>query len=317
VGIKGEAVNKARRLSAAAVASVAFVTAAAAMLAGELATPRAGAASPIIVHAARDASAGHARSTTATWAASNWSGYAETGTFASVGGSWTVPAVTAGASTTSRSGRFGRQSTTSSWYSSAWLGIDGFNDSSLIQTGTEEDFTGGAAHYSAWWEILPAAETVIAKPVSAGDAMSATIVETAATETVGATRRSKGTTEHEWSITLSDVTQHWTFTTTQAYGGAGTSAEWVMEAPEVNGSIAALADYAFPAGSAGAGDFNTATVGPTIGAPLVGAGLVYANDAGVMIQNNAQVSTPGPQDQPASQAFNALYGATAPAAPTS
>ena len=46
-------------------------------------------------------------------------------------------------------------------YSSAWIGVDGFNDNDLIQTGTEQDYYSGGAHYDAWWEILPAAETEI------------------------------------------------------------------------------------------------------------------------------------------------------------
>jgi hypothetical protein len=307
-------VKKARRLSAAAVASVAVLTASAGVLAGVLDTPGAGASVGVITHAVRDAAAGHARGTTATWAASNWSGYAETGTYTSVSGNWTVPTVTAGA-TTSQGGFF--RHTTNAWYSSTWLGIDGFNNSDLIQTGTEQDFYSGVAHYSAWWEILPASETVISKPVAAGDAMSATIAETSTTENVSTGRHGQTVAEHVWKITLADTTENWSFSIDEAYNGPGASAEWIEEAPEVNGAIATLTHYAFPAGAAAAGDFNGAQVGTAIGGALSGAGLNYANDSGVMIQNNAQVSTPGQEDQPAEQAYNALYGASAPAPPTS
>ncbi len=48
-----------------------------------------------------------------------------------------------------------------STYSSSWIGIDGFNNSNLIQTGTEQDYTSGGAQYCAWWEIFLAAETQI------------------------------------------------------------------------------------------------------------------------------------------------------------
>ena len=83
----------------------------------------------------------------AGWASSNWSGYAATGTtYSSVTAKWIVPAVTASRKAT---------------YSSDWVGIDGFNNSDLIQTGTESDYYNGSAHYAAWWEILPASETVI------------------------------------------------------------------------------------------------------------------------------------------------------------
>jgi hypothetical protein len=260
-----------------------------------------------IVHAPRvHGSAG--AGTSATWASSNWSGYAETGAFTAISGSWTVPAVSPGASV-------GR--TTSAWYSAAWLGVDGFNNSNLIQTGTEEDYYSGAAHYGAWWEILPAAETPLpsAYAVAAGDSMSASIVETAATVTVGGRRR-RGTVEHEWVITIQDTTRGWTFTTTQPYAGGGTSAEWVVEAPSVNGQIATLANYSFGAGAAGAGDFHGASVATTIGGAMTGAALNYANDAGAMVQNGVQVSTPGQPDT-ATTAFNSAYGPSAPAAPTS
>jgi hypothetical protein len=45
-----------------------------------------------------------------------------------------------------------------------------------------------------------------------------------------------------------------------------------------------------------------------------GAGLNYANDSGVMIQNKVQVSTPGDPDT-ALSAFNIGYGSTLPSTP--
>lgn len=243
-----------------------------------------------------------------TWAASNWSGYAETGTYDGIAGTWTVPTVAA---------------STSATYSSAWIGVDGFSNSDLIQTGTEEDYYNGAAHYNAWWEILPAAETPLPNSytVAGGDRMSAKIYETTSTTTVGGGRgfgrgSRGGTTEHLWDVTISDTTRGWTYSTSQAYNGPGGSAEWVMEAPEVNGKIATLAHYTINAPS-GVGDFDNAGVLTSIptGTPTyTGAGLNYANDSGVMIQNNVQVSTPGDPDT-ALSAFNAAYGSTLPATP--
>jgi len=76
--------------------------------------------------------------------AENWSGYALSGsTYTAVTGCWTVPTVTY---------------TSGDTYSSDWIGIDGDNNDDLIQTGTEQDWSGGVegpAQYSAWWEILP------------------------------------------------------------------------------------------------------------------------------------------------------------------
>jgi len=259
----------------------------------------------------------------ATWASSNWSGYAETGHYTAVNASWTVPTVTPGANSGGSGGgggfRFGRRGPApqSAWYSATWTGIDGFNDANLIQAGTEQDYYSGSAHYSAWWEILPAAETVIPKPVSPGDSITALIAQTPTQVSVPSGRSTVS--EYEWTITLTDTsTAHasWTYTITQPYAGAGTSAEWVVEAPDVNGSTATIADYDFPTQSASSGDFNTAKVATSIGGPLSGAGLNFANDAGTLIQNNQQVSTPGQPDF-AQTAFNSLYGATAPGQPTS
>lgn len=257
---------------------------------------------PTIVHAPR-IPAGHGLRN--TWAASNWSGYAKTGSFTGVSGTWTVPTVTQTSSTT---------------YSSAWIGVDGFNNSNLIQTGTEEDWYNGAAHYNAWWEILPAPETALTSghQVSAGDHMTASIYETSTIVTTTSRNRFRTTSQHVWVINISDTTQGWSFTTSQPYSGTGTSAEWILEAPQVGGRIATLAHYNYTTNppSNGTGDFDDAGVPMSVPAGVsspppsyTSPGLSYASDSGVMIQNNAQVSTPGNTD---GNAFNILYGSTAP-----
>jgi len=265
-------------------------------------------AGPVITHPARAAVTSDFRAphsaVRSTWASSNWSGYATTSAVTGITGTWTVPAVAA---------------TSSPTYSSTWVGVDGYSNSNLIQTGTEQDYYSGAAHYSAWWEILPAAETVISPNiyrVAPGDRMSASIYETSATVTTGFFRRTSG---HVWSITISDTTKSWTYHTTQSYAGAGASAEWIQEAPEVNGRIAPLAHYTFNPPTT-TGDFDNAGVLTTIvssGTPKYsGAALNYLNNSGVMIQNGVQVSTPGNPDK-ALTAFNAAYGSSPPATPTS
>lgn len=270
-----------------------------------LAAPVGATAGPAIYHPIRFAAV---NGTHATWSSSNWSGYAETGTYTAVSASWTVPTVTAGASSGGggRGCRFCRGGGTSSWYSAVWTGIDGFNDDNLIQTGTEQDYSGGTARYQAWWEILPAAETPISETVKPDDTIDASITELSTTSG----------SEHNWLITISDPTEKWTFSITKAYGGAGSSAEWIVEAPEVGNSIASIADYTFPATSASTGDFNSAEVATTVGGTLTGANLSYSNDAGVLVQNGAQVSTPGQPDGPR-VAFNSNYGASEPSPPSS
>jgi hypothetical protein len=266
-------------------------------------TARAAHATPVIVNRPRVLTPAPA-SVNSSWSASNWSGYAETGSYTGISSSWTVPTVLA---------------STSATYSSTWIGVDGFTNAKLIQVGTEQDFFGGAAHYNAWWEILPAPESVLSTtqyPVAPGNRMKASIYETAATTTVVT-----GTTtavEHLWTIILTDATKGWTFTTTQAYNGTGTSAEWIHEAPVVNGATSTLARYAVVA-PASTGDFDNAGVrhtvlAPTAAAVFQGAGLNYGLDSGVMVQHGVAVSTPSGPDA-ALTAFNHAYGAALPAKP--
>ena len=175
-----------------------------------------------------------------------------------------------------------------STYSSSWIGIDGFNNSSLIQTGTEQDYYNGSTHYDAWWEILPAAETVITNMiVKPGDHMTASI---------------KNDGNGDWTITINNVTENESFTTTQAYSGPAESAEWIQEAPTIGGHVATLANY-------GQTTFDPGTVNG--GNP----GLVIA-DGGVMIQHRKQVSTPSAPDSD-TDGSNVAYGSTAPSAPVS
>lgn len=148
------------------------------------------------------------------WSSGNWSGYALTGrrgAYHSISGEWFVPFV---------------KPSLKPAYSSAWIGIDGFQNNSLIQTGTGHEFINGIPRYYAWWEILPDAETIIPLPVYPGDHMRASIVKKS---------RSK------WSITLRNITRNWKFRTIKRYTGPQTSAEWIVEAPQVNNSPTRLA----------------------------------------------------------------------------
>ena len=210
----------------------------------------------------------------AGWASSNWSGYAKTGTFTRATGAWVVPSVAKSRKAS---------------YSSQWVGIDGFNNSSLIQTGTEADYYNGSAHHGAWWEILPAAETVIPSiTVHPGDHMSASIT------------KGSGST---WTISITDTTTGAGFSTQKTYTGPGTSAEWIEEAPSVGGRVATLATYSSP---------DTFDPGTANG----GNPHLAAADGGVMIQHSQQVSTPSAPDGD-TDGFNMAYGSAAPAPPSS
>jgi hypothetical protein len=218
------------------------------------------------------------------WASSNWSGYAVTAgatPFTSVTGHWKVPSVS-------------RTRTAS--FSAAWVGIDGFNNNSLIQTGTEQDYYNGAPHFAAWWTTSAQnfLEQVIPKPVSAGDLMTATINGT-------------GT---SWTVTLADHSSShpWTFTRGPiAYTGPGASAEWIMEAPTVNGRVAPVARYSSPT-AFDPGTLNGAS--PNLS----------ANEGGELVQGSSlhsQVFSIPSGPDPERDGFNISYGSTAPSPPSS
>jgi len=187
------------------------------------------------------------------WYSSNWAGYTVGGgAYRSASGQWTVPSVRA-------RGAAG--------FSAQWVGIDGFSNRSLIQAGTEADFYAGSAHYSAWWEILPApAVRIRGLSVRAGDVITVTIA-----------RVSTG----RWRITLKD-SRSGSYSTTRPYTGPGTSVEWIKEAPVVDGRATALAVH-------GTLVFDNARVNGRNPA-------LVADDAGAMIRRGVQADTPSAPD---------------------
>ena len=195
---------------------------------------------------------------------SNWSGYAVTGSYSSATGHWTVPTV-------SGSGNH---------YSSQWVGIDGFNNSNLIQTGTEADVVGGRAQYRAWWEILPAAETVISGiTVHPGDSFT------------GSVSKVSGTT---WKITLTDNTTGKSFTTNKTYRGSGSSAEWIEEATQVNGVIGTpprFTTFSFTSSTANGANPNLVSSEKIL---LVQNGVTYSTPSNPSGGNSFSVSYTGP-----------------------
>jgi len=218
--------SSATRLAAAAVGALALLAA------------TAGAASAAKAH-------GHLLQLTPTTRAnanqsSNWFGYnqgsLEKGNklFNAITGDWTVPAAT-------------QHTKGQEEYSSDWIGIGGgcvdancmVGDSTLIQTGTEQDVSAsGAASYGAWWELIPGPSLEITNmTVRAGDHMHASISEVAAGANV-------------WTITLQNVTRGQTYTTTVPYSSTHATAEWIEETPLLigtNAGFAALPNLTNPA----------------------------------------------------------------------
>src|SRR5262249_45542932 len=128
----------------------------------------------------------------------NWSGYAVTagrGAVTDVAGQWVVPAVS-GSGTA---------------YSSAWVGIDGFNSPTVEQIGTDSDLVNGTPQYYAWYEMYPSGSINLPLTIHAGDTMSADVSYAAS----------------KFTLSITDVTTGKSFTTTQTAPSAQrSSAEW-------------------------------------------------------------------------------------------
>ena len=155
--------------------------------------------------------------------AGNWAGYevfsnllSPQSTVQAVSASWIVPSVKdIGADT----------------YSSVWVGISGQFDHTLIQVGTEQDFTGGSANYYVWYEMLPNNAVPIASiSLSPGDEMQASISLVDSNNNV-------------WSISIEDLTNHGSFQSNFTYNSQKLTAEWIVERPEINNALTQLADF--------------------------------------------------------------------------
>ena len=175
---------------------------------------------------------------------SNWFGYQQGALeqggklFQSITGNWTVPTAT--------------QHTAGQAENSAdWIGIGGgcvdagctAGDSTLIQTGTEQDVAAnGTTSYDAWYELVPAPELQITSmTVQPGDQMHASLTQTA---------------PELWNITIQDLTRNESYSTTVPYASTMDTAEWIEETPleiGTNAGFAALPNLTNPA-------WNSATV---------------------------------------------------------
>src|SRR5438552_384168 len=180
---------------------------------------------PIIVHHVRDTTVG----------SYNWSGYAVNGAVGSVTdvkGSWKVPAVTCAPGETS--------------YSSFWTGIDGFNSSTVEQTGTDSDCQNGVPTYYAWFEFFPHPLFLInGLTITPGDHMTA-----------------EANFNGRFTVTITDTTTGVSFSTSaKVHSAQRSSAEWIAEAPSSSGGVLPLADFGTVSFSA-----DTATVSGVTGA---------------------------------------------------
>jgi hypothetical protein len=143
----------------------------------------------------------------------NWSGYALVGgPFTSASGTFTVPSLGSDA--------------TCSTDESQWVGIDGVQNTDLIQAGVQETETSNGdcglndsppePFTVAWYEVLPdhPSEVPLTMNVNPGDTVAVSI-----------SSLSSG-----WQVDVDDVSSNVSQSVTVQYSGPATSAEWVSEA---------------------------------------------------------------------------------------
>lgn len=161
------------------------------------------------------------------WASLNWGGYVDYNAsylVTKVTGSWIVPAILG-----AHAGYCPDAQKT--WDdNSVWVGIDGFSDSTVEQTGTSSDCFYGQVSYYPWYEFYPAGSEAFpsADVVNAGDLMIGSV------NYVGASAGGP-----VFTTTLTDVTQHWSFTSpaTAVPGAEMNSAEWIDESAYYDGFL--------------------------------------------------------------------------------
>ncbi len=150
----------------------------------------------------------------------NWSGYADTATkaqtFTKVSGAWTTPSVTCSAE---------------DQITSDWVGLDGFNSSTVEQLGTISWCFQGTPTYFTWYEMFPAGTTEVGTTLKPGDKISASVTRT-------------GT---SYALKLTDSTtsgNNISVTKTCALATCvDTSAEWISERPSFSIGIVPQAHY--------------------------------------------------------------------------
>ena len=140
----------------------------------------------------------------ATEVGGGWAGYvASSTTYTSVTATWTQPVVKCGSSSTADV--------------ATWVGLDGYTSDSVEQIGTEAACEGGTVDYLAWYEVYPNYAVDLAKTLSPGDSVTATVTATSSTE---------------FTLKIADATKGWTYSTVQADSSAKrSSAEVVVEVP--------------------------------------------------------------------------------------
>jgi hypothetical protein len=171
---------------------------------------------------------GHSERHATNVQSANWSGYADSSnTFNSVAASWTEPAVNCSVGSTGGllgllggAGLGGLLGGGPSAASAFWVGLDGYNSSSVEQIGTDSDCSGANPTYYAWYEMYPNPSVALPSSdvVHPGDSMTGWVASNAS-----------GT---GFYLAINDNSAGWSFSISQyAAGYPRSSAEVVAEAP--------------------------------------------------------------------------------------
>ena len=135
---------------------------------------------------------------------------------------------------------------------SEWVGIDGFGESTVEQSGTQSDCVAGQGTYAAWWELfgtsvdggiqvdLPGDDHI-----HPGDRVSVLVVAGHGSGDPALFFPGEGT----YLFTFENLTEHWGYQVIQPAQGAlkpsppNLTAEWIVEQPSCFWVCQALANY--------------------------------------------------------------------------
>ncbi|KAI0451146.1 peptidase A4 family-domain-containing protein [Xylaria acuta] len=194
--------------------------------------------------ASKDGGFGNITATTVQ--SSNWGGSAiVTSGVTEVSGTFTVPkpSIPSGGSSSR------------DYCGAAWVGIDGYSNSALIQTGVLWCVQGTSFEYEAWYEYLPAALIGYSGfSVTSGNSVTVTVTKTSTsggTTTISANGRSASHTFSGQSTKLQ-----------------GASAEWIVEDFTSGSSLVPFADFGTVTFTGATAVINGATVQASADSPV-------------------------------------------------
>jgi hypothetical protein len=185
----------------------------------------------------------------------NWSGYVDLKTstnkkYSAISAQWTEPSVTC-PSKEDQSAVF-------------WVGLDGWNDSTVEQDGTFAQCYLGTAYYYTWWEMYPTNDIQTVGTISPGDSITSTVTYSGGTYTLSVT---------DSSTPSASFTEHETCASNLSCKRS--SSEWIAEAPSGSRGLFPLADF-------GTWALSHATVTGTSGSGVIG---TFSNEQIVMIDS--------------------------------